>query len=405
VLCVATGPAIALDDYSTPGYFDGGQPAGQAALAWDGRTLFVAWDRNHDLTNSVTEVTEMVLQRYAFDAGLISQDGPWALDVDTSGAGTTGLALDATNQALFFGWSGLLHSSRSGRAARVELDGGITWLATLDTYCWRLLHGGRPQFLQVNGDVIIGYGMYNCAGSAFSSETFWLDANTGLRLPNVSSQVTLAQDGMRPDLIRGEGGFAREPSTGLLYQVYGRWYENDLRMRAIDTASPNPMASNPVGLGSNVNAEPVAAFNGPVLAIAATEESPEPPLLTIRVGAPDAGTLSQRKTITPHADKDFLVAPVLVAAGSGFALLDTFVPSTYFVSGSYPQEHHFITTLYHLDAAGNVVESMPLDTGGALYPAMIWAGGRLAITWVHSEPINMGLASSYQRFLRWVDCP
>lgn len=367
---------------------------GQIAMLWSGSELVLASTRERlSAAAPSTAYTDLVVQRRDKAGALISDTVQQIEDIPP-GASSTAVRLDASGDR-FFAWQSRI--DQRYRIARVPVTGDPKWTTPLGLGCND--SGGMLKVFQDQGRLVVGMGQYTCGGSTFRPIVAALDASTGATSvsPAKVAMLDLTDDGAHSDSFGG-AGFAFHPATRTLDVFYGRNYEGDARMRTLDFAAETKSA--PVSViapnGGQIAYDPFVAYDGARYALALTGV-PATSYVAQRfangVMIPGAVTLasfsgSMKRTLPPS----------IVWTGDGYVVA---VP--YAIKGSGEIKLTDLRTLIvRLDANAALLESFELDSEASHLAQVIWAGGRIAISWVRPSG---ALGDVSQGFLRWLDCP
>jgi len=90
-----------------------------------------------------------------------------------------------------------------------------------------------------------------------------------------------------------------------------------------------------------------------------------------------------------------MLPPSMLWTGDGYLAAAMFFDGPNTPLGE-PQK--FTSYIFSFAKDGTLRETIPVDTGPAVYPKLAWAGGRIALTWVRPTGMNPG------HYLKFFSC-
>ena len=353
---------------------------GGVGMAWTGSELVLAWSSWR--STMASRVATIAYQRRNGSGALTL--GPSSADDARSGSGNghsqAELGFEPGSRTLLF--TSQAASSRYGEL--LAADGKPASPPVLfGANCNSIT--SRQQVYPAPGRFLVAQEEATCGGPAF-------------RGPRVDLVGT---DGKLQATQRGDSSY----SLGMAYdQRAGRvLFSSGASGVLVRFFTPPSSWSSPISLGGGDTDETGAAFDGTHYAIAhglyhfdgvgvATTPAmqvwtiPDPPASPS--GASDVTLVGQPKLLQ--------VPPRLIWTGDGWLVLSTVYPSNGLgLPDSWTQ---FVTWVSSLAPDGTLRQTFRLDDQPAFLVNAIWAGGRVAVTWVTTD------GSRERHFLRWLSC-
>jgi hypothetical protein len=386
--------AIPLDDAALLAagetYNDDGQ--GQVALAWTGTDLVLVW--NLLVVPYPTESTaDLVVERRGPD-GAITLAPLRTLDPGLSGpplAGVTALGYEPQAKLLLYANTPYYGNYK---VTALDLAGTTSWHSRLGSLCNTLdasvhVHAGHGKLLVVDADM-------TCAGSTYQPNVniFGTDGAEPLN-PTVA-------DGGHPEVSFGTSS-AYDPASDRLMVTWNRISEQNIRGRFVDvaTASAEP-GVNLSGASTYGYGVTGVVFDGASYGVLIDANPPctacnGASTQTFQRWSPTAGYLG---TATPMTiDYRTIMPPSLVWTGDGYVVTAmTYLRPT--SSSAPPIDDHsqFTSHVWSFAPDGTLREDFDLDASPAIYPQAVWAGGRIAISYVR-------VVNHVERhYLRYLSC-
>lgn len=372
------GAAIPID---VIGIGAGRSGYGQTAMAWMGSDLALAFTTMGDMDQG------RVIYQRRNEAGDLTYgpiDSPLPSGATPAAAGPTVLVYEPSQRAFVVG-----HTASALRYAAFGMDllGNPTWGTTLGELCntmWVNIDG-----YSVAGEAFLGQQNMTCAGS-----TYWprVDAMT---FDGKNLRSWALGDGMRGNLT-AKGAFAYDRGSKRLFAIWNRLYEGSIGARYVDPMSgpttPLTLHNRPGGTDNYEHLGVV--YDGRRFGI----------LVERRISY--AGYARHFEIYDPVSG---MVEGPLAMPGGGQAMLppsmlwtgDGYLAAAMFFDGpntplGEPQK--FTSYIYSFAKDGTLRETIPVDTGPAVYPKLAWAGGRIALTWVRPTGMNPG------HYLKFFSC-
>lgn len=357
------------------------QESGQAGvgMAWTGSELVLAWSSwRNTMTSRVSTIAYQ--RRDGSGALILANTADDALAGTGSGHSQAELGFEPRSRTLLF-------TSQTGFSRYGELlaaDGkpasqAVFFGATCNPIT------SRQQVYPAPGRFLVAQEEATCGGAAF-------------RGPRVDLVGT---DGKLQSTQRGDTsysmGMAYDPRSGRVLFTSGA---SNVLVRFF---TPPSSWSTPVSLGGGDTDETAAAFDGTNYAIAhglyhfdgvgvATTPAmqvwtiPDPPASPS--GSSDVTLVSQPRLLQ--------VPPRILWTGDGWLVLSNVYPANGLgLPDSWSQ---FVTWVSSLAPDGTLRQTFRLDDKPTFLVNAIWAGGRIAVTWVTTD------GSRERHYLRWLTC-
>ena len=197
-----------------------------------------------------------------------------------------------------------------------------------------------------------------------------------------SAASVLLGDGMRPSQS-SSGVFAFDAKQRRLLAVYQREYEKTLMGRYVDAATHKAQAAFELAPAatSPARTELGLGFDGQRYGVLIeTRQGTSSFAQHFQLYAPPGGWVGQQAQLgSPRA----VLPPSVIWTGSGYL-----VAAMTFDGPSLPIDpSRFTARLWSLTADGTLRELFDVDRMPALYPTLVWAGGRVALAWVLAKPV------------------
>lgn len=340
--------------------------AGQVGLAWNGRELAAAWTEY--VPDFGTGKSFLHFERYSLDGRRTF--GPMRQRVTDSAArlvpGVTDLGYEPMQDTY------ILATTNGGRYAALGLDrdGKPGWLTQLGDYCDSLT--GHVRVLPIGTEALIAQ-QQGCSSSMQPRADF-------LQPGGASAASVLLGDGMRPNQS-SSGVFAFDPRQRRLLAVYQREYEKTLMGRYVDAATHKPQAAFEIAPAatSPARTELGLAFDGQRYGVLIeTRQSTSSFAQHFQLYAATGGWVGQPAQLgSPRA----VLPPSVIWTGSGYLV----AAMTFDGPGLPIDPSRFTARLWSLTADGTLRELFDVDRMPAIYPTLVWAGGRVALAWVRLQ--------------------
>ncbi len=356
--------------------------AGQVAMTWLGRELALAWTESENGPSGPKGF--VVFQRRGPDGALtygsMRREAPTG--IVTLFAGPT--ALDYHPGQKKFVMAVTPYASRYG-AIGMDRDGVPLWHTFLGSLCNTL---PMASDVYIAGDeAIVAQQNYTCAGSTQEPRVDFLGLD-GKARPEV-----MLGDGARPGNT-GHAVYSYDPAGRRLFAVYDRGYEATVQGRYVDLTTkmaqpsfellPHSSAPNYERLG--------LAFDGKRHGIL-VERRVSYAGYTQSFGIYESGT-GWVGTATPLSSAGAIFTPSVIWTGQGYL-----VATTRFQGPNWPSElDKYSVEVFSLAADGSLREIVAIP-GAAIFPRLLWAGGRVALSWVRVRD------GKHTHMLQYLSCP
>lgn len=352
--------------------------AGQVALAWNGRELAVAWT---ELVSDLVQTKSFVhFERYALDGKRTF--GPTRQRVLDSAArllpGVTDLGYEPMQDTYV-----LAATNSGGRYAALGLDrdGKPGWMTLLGESCDSV--ASQVRVLPIGPEALITQQSNNCSGGVQPRADFLLPSGM------IQSTVLLG-DGMRPGQC-SSGAFAFDARPRRLLAVYEREYEKTLMGRYVEAATRKAQAAFELAPAatSPTRAQLGLAFDGQRYGVVVETRQSSVFTQGFQIYDPARGFVGQPAQLgSPRAT----LPPSVIWTGSGYLI----VAMTFDGPGLPLDPSRFTSRLWSVSPDGALREALDVDRAAALYPSLVWAGGRVALSWVR---LQGGRATHMLQFL------
>lgn len=362
--------------------------SGQVAMAWTGTELALAWTY---LTNDFTPVAKVLFERRNSAGDLIY--GPVQREIPAGAApataGPTALAYEPTRKKYVF-----VHTATGLRYAVMGIDptGSVTWGSSTGELCNAIWMG--VDAYSTGAGWVIGQQNMTCAGSTYQPRIDQFDYD------GMGQKTWWMGDGMHPTSTLN-GAFAYNPASNQLLTIYSRWSEATLGARFLDLAKGTLLAG--FTMRSGTPGYPFehlgVVFDGKRYGVL-FENRPSYSSFyqSFQIYDPAMGLVGSP---LQFAGPRYILSPSMLWTGDGFLVaMMTFVgPDT-----PIGDLNKFTSMVYSFSPDGQLRESFAVDSGPAVYPKLMWAGGRVALTWVR-VPATPGGGADTEHFLRYLSCP
>lgn len=360
----------------------GNERTGQVGMAWTGSALALAWTYSPEAGKY-----QVTFERRDRDGAL--QAGPVVNDIPgsprTAVSGPTALAYDPQQRAF-----ALVHTATLVSYAALGLSegGGAAWTVGLGELC-NSLWIGVDAFSTSAGWLLAQQNM-TCAGST------WEPRVDRVGFDGARQKTWLFGDGGRPQLTP-HGVFALDPAKNQLLTIYGRSYEYTLGARVLDLTTGTiaagqdllPRATSPYehqGL----------AFDGKRYGVLwQTRVSISEFRQWFQIYDPQAGWVG---SAVAFAGPRYMMPPSLIWTGDGFMAAMMTVDGE---TTPLTEPTKLTAQLYSFSPTGQLRETFAVDSGPAAYPKLVWAGGKVALSWVRV----ISNVDRNQQWLRYLSCP
>lgn len=359
------------------------EASGQASLAWTGRELAVAWAEL--VPGAGLGQTFIRFERYGLDGKRTF--GPGREQIMDGSArvlpGVTDLGYDAVKGTYMMA---VTHYGSTFAALPLDRDGKPGRLTRLGEYC-----NGLPAYLRVlplDGEMLIAQQNYTCAGSTTQPRLDFLKPDA-----SVSGGAFLG-DGMRPNLTGNNPAVAYDPTTRRVLTIYSRLYETTLHGRYVDAVTYKVQPSILLG-GEAINPTRERlgiAFDGKRYGVLTEwRQSYSAFAQYFQIYDPTTGWVGRAEGLgSPRA----ILPPSVIWTGSGFLI----AAMTFEGPNSPSDADKYTSRLWSLAPDGTLRESFDIDRQPAIYPTLVWAGGRAALSWVRVQ------GGRYMHMLQWLSC-
>lgn len=349
---------------------------GATAAAWTGTELVLA--RVENVQTQQDHGQDFIVERrdrngaLTFGPQFTRRAGAYGFT-----GGHTSLAYDETTKALLFVDS----TSQMFRATRASLDGAIDWERNAYTICNGIDAIG--QALVHDGNLMVAGEYYTCAGSTGQP------ALAQFAQDGTPRGVTMFADGATPQ-YSWEAGIA----CGLdCDQMFVAWNagSSSVRARMYDVATQTAGIVTQIegNMSQYIDHQGVASDGTRFFQYSAVGGQRR-----FRIYEPGTGYIGPGVTVGGTRG----LPPSVIWTGDGWMVaVASFSLST---SYAFPSDHDaFHVEIYHLAPDGTLRERWDNETEPGYHPELVWAGGRVAMTWIRVLPGNE------ERYLRYFDCP
>lgn len=376
---------VALDP---AGLGSGRGGSGQVAMAWTGTQLALAWTY---LTNDFTPVAKVLFERRNYAGDIVF--GPTQNEIPSGAgpatSGPTALAYEPARKSY-----ALVHTATALRYAVMGLEnnGTASWGVSTGELCNAIWMG--LDAYSTGAQWAIGQANMTCAGSTYQPRIDTIDYSGTLQ------RTWMMGDGMNPQETLNSA-WAYDPGHNQLLTIYSRWTEATVGGRLLDLGKGMPLAGTTLRTGTpGYPFEHLAvAFDGSRYGVM-WENRPSYSSFyqSFQIYDPVSGW---QGSPIQFAGPKYVLPPSMLWTGDGFliAMMTFDGPDT-----PISDLNKFTSMVYSFDRDGKLRESFAVDSGPSVYPKLMWAGGRVALTWVR-VPATPGGGADTEHYLRYLSCP